>query len=118
MNTSARRRSAALKPAAVHRLLDFLIRPILFSILISLHSSHKYRSPSWEYPSVPSLMIFPHREHFVASYAGGFASFSKLYSLVPYHTYISISKDCLHSGQSLQWPGWPSLGWEGQRGYR
>ena len=50
---------------------------------------HSYLSPSTEYPSLPRRITRPHLLHFVGSYVGGFSSFSKLNSLVPYQTYIS-----------------------------
>lgn len=45
-------------------------------------------------------------------------SFSKLYSLVPYQTYISVSKPPRHLRHSLQWPGCSSAEWYPQRVYR
>ena len=52
------------------------------------------------------------------SKGGGFGSFSKLYSLVPYQTYISVSHDVRHFTQFFQSPSCPSLWWNAQRVYR
>ncbi len=47
------------------------------------------RGPT-ECPSVPSLITTPHLSQSVGSYFGGFSNTSKLYSFVPYQTYISV----------------------------
>jgi hypothetical protein len=47
-----------------------------------------------------------------ARISGGVASVSKLYSFVPYHTYISVSKDSRQAAHVFQSPVCSSLWWD------
>jgi hypothetical protein len=62
-------------------------------------------------PSSAREMRFLHCAQNVGSYSGGFSSRSKLYSFVPYHTYISVSKLSRQAAHTFQSPEWLSLWW-------
>lgn len=59
-------------------------------------------------------MTRPQLLHLVGSYVGGFSSFVKLYSFVPYQTYISVSELDRHFAHVIQSPLCPSLWWNEQ----
>lgn len=84
----------------------FLYLPIIFSRSLSVigQSSHWYTPHSVEKPPSGKINLLPHLEQYVSSKAGGFGSFSKLYSFVPYQTYISGSKSSRHFLQVFQSP--------------
>ena len=76
------------------------------------HSSQrKVPSGMWVYPSIPLLIIRLHSAQWVGLNFGGLVSFSKLCSLVPYHTYISTSISFLHLSQVCHLPECPSVWW-------